>query len=81
MIVGKLAIDIVFHLWALRQYRRWVGDPGRASMPAAVAALLLEPLTFALLLHAGAVLGWLAFLGGAQRWGRQTRFGVTGPLR
>lgn len=81
VIVGKLAIDIVFHLWALRQYRRWVGDPGRASMPAAVAALLLEPLTFALLLHAGAVLGWLAFLGGAQRWGRQTRFGVTGPLR
>ena len=81
VIVGKLAIDIVFHLWALRQYRRWVGDPGRASIPAAVAALLLEPLTFALLLHTGAVLGWLAFLGGAQSWGRQTRFGVTSPLR
>ncbi|NTY58950.1 glycosyltransferase family 2 protein [Mycolicibacterium sphagni] len=76
VIVGKIAIDMAFGVWALRHYRRWVGDPGRASLPAAAAALVLEPLTFTLLLHAGAVLGWLAFLGG------QTQRGKNGlPLR
>jgi len=40
---------------------------------AAAAALVIEPLTFTLLLHTGAVLGWVAFFGGAHRWGRQTR--------
>ncbi len=69
VLVGKLCIDVVFHLWALRQYRRWVGDPRRASVPAAALALLVEPLTFTLLLHAGALLGWSAFLGRGQRWG------------
>ena len=73
VIAGKLAIDMAFGVWALRRYRRWVGDPGRASLPAAAAALVIEPVTFTLLLHAGAVLGWAAFLGGEHRWGRQTR--------
>jgi cellulose synthase/poly-beta-1,6-N-acetylglucosamine synthase-like glycosyltransferase len=69
VIGGKLAIDMAFGVWALRHYRRWVGDPGRASLPAAAAALVLEPVTFTLLLHAGAVLGWLAFLGGRTQRG------------
>ncbi len=73
VIAGKLAIDMAFGVWALRRYRRWVGDPGRGSLPAAAAALVIEPVTFTLLLHAGAVLGWAAFLGGEHRWGRQTR--------
>ncbi len=73
VIVGKLAIDVAFGMWALRRYRRWVGDPGRASLPAAVAAMVIEPLTFTLLLHAGAVLGWLAFLGGQTQRRTQRR--------
>jgi cellulose synthase/poly-beta-1,6-N-acetylglucosamine synthase-like glycosyltransferase len=76
VIAGKLAIDIVFGVWALRHYRRWVGDPGRASLLAAAAVLVIEPVTFTLLLHTGAVLGWTAFLGGAHRWGSQTRYGL-----
>jgi cellulose synthase/poly-beta-1,6-N-acetylglucosamine synthase-like glycosyltransferase len=73
VIAGKLVIDIAFGAWALRRYRRWVGDPGRASLPGAAAALVIEPVTFTLLLHAGAVLGWTAFLGGAHRWEPQSR--------
>jgi len=70
VIIGKLFLDMAFHLWALRQYRRWVGDPDRASLPGAALALFVEPLTFTLLLHLGALLGWTAFLGGRQqRWG------------
>lgn len=77
VLAGKLCIDVVFHLWALRQYRRWVGDPRRASSPAAALVLLVEPLTFTVLLHIGALLGWVAFLGGAQRWGSRQRFGLS----
>ncbi|MBB3604203.1 cellulose synthase/poly-beta-1,6-N-acetylglucosamine synthase-like glycosyltransferase [Mycolicibacterium sp. BK556] len=73
VIIGKLVIDMAFGVWALRHYRRWVGDAGRASLPAAAAALVIEPVTFTLLLHTGAVLGWTAFLGGAHRWGPQRR--------
>ncbi|WP_233716757.1 glycosyltransferase family 2 protein [Mycolicibacterium vinylchloridicum] len=73
VIAGKLVIDMAYGVWALRQYRRWVGDPCRASLPAAAAALVIEPVTFTLLLHAGAVLGWTAFLGGAHRWGPPSR--------
>jgi len=37
----------------------------------------MEPFTFRLLLQCGAMLGWFAFLGGGQQWGRQERFGLT----
>jgi cellulose synthase/poly-beta-1,6-N-acetylglucosamine synthase-like glycosyltransferase len=76
-IAGKLVIDLVFHLWSLRRYRQWVGDPHRASVVAAAAATIMEPFTFRLLLQCGAMLGWFAFLGGGQQWGRQERFGLT----
>lgn len=76
VLVGKLVIDMAFHVWALRRYRRWVGDTERASLQSAALVLVVEPLTFTLLLHFGAVLGWLAFLGGGQRWGGQKRFGL-----
>ncbi len=73
---GKLVIDVAFRLWSVRLYRRWVGDSRRANLVSAAGTTLIEPITFQLLLWAGAVLGWLAFLGGVQRWGRQQRFGL-----
>lgn len=76
VLVGKLIIDMSFHVWALQRYRRWVGDAGRASLAGAALVLVIEPLTFTLLLHLGALLGWFAFLGGGQRWGGKTRFGL-----
>ncbi len=77
VIVGKLLIDMVFTAWSLARYRRWVADPHRASMIGAVASAALAPISFQLLLQAGALLGWAAFLGGSQRWGSQPRFGMT----
>lgn len=76
VIIGKLVIDLAFRLWSVRRYQCWVGDPGRVDLAAATAVTLIEPFTFQLLLHAGAVLGWVAFLGGSHRWGRQQRFGL-----
>ena len=77
VIVGKLVIDVAFRLWSVHRYRRWVGDPNRADLAAAAAATVIEPITFTLLLQAGAMLGWIAFLRGGQHWGRQQRFGLT----
>jgi cellulose synthase/poly-beta-1,6-N-acetylglucosamine synthase-like glycosyltransferase len=78
VLVGKLLIDVAFQVWCVRRYRVWVGDPARANLAGAAAAALITPLTFQLLLQAGAMLGWVAFLGGSQRWGSQRRFGI-GP--
>ena len=76
VVVGKLVIDVAFRVWSVQMYRRWVGDPRRANLASEVVLTLVEPFTYQLLLYVGAVLGWFAFLGGEQRWGRQQRFGL-----
>ena len=78
VIGAKIAIDLAFHLWSVHLYRRWVGDSSRASLGWALVAALAEPFTFQLLRHTGAALGWVAFLTGQRKWGRQTRFGLEG---
>ena len=78
VIAGKLVIDVAFGVWSLRRYRRWVGDSRRANLFGGALVTVVEPFTFRLLLHLGAVLGWLTFFGrGQRRWGRQHRFGLT----
>lgn len=79
VVIGKLVIDTGFRVWTVRVYRRWVGDSRKPSLGADIVVTLIEPFTFQLLLYAGAALGWVAFLGGAQRWGRQQRFGLPVP--
>jgi cellulose synthase/poly-beta-1,6-N-acetylglucosamine synthase-like glycosyltransferase len=79
LIGAKIAIDIAFHLWSVRLYRRWVADTSRASLGWALAAAVVEPFTFQLLRHSGAALGWVSFLTGSARWGRQQRFGLGAP--
>ena len=77
LVIGaKIALDLVFHLWSVHLYRRWVGDSTRASFGWALLAAVAEPFTFQLLRHTGAALGWVSFLTGQRSWGRQSRFGV-----
>lgn len=78
VVIGKLLVDMVFQVWSTRVYRRWVDDGKRASLAGAALASLVQPITFQVMLQLGAVLGWLAFLTGAGRWGVQTRYGVVG---
>jgi len=77
IIVGKIAVDAAVAVWSVRRYRRWIADPGYGGLISAAVATVLEPLSYALLLQTGALLGWLAFLRGTQQWGRQQRFGMT----
>ena len=76
VIGAKITIDLLFHLWSVHLYRRWVDDARRASLGWALVAALVEPFTFQLLRHTGAALGWVSFLTGQRHWGRQTRFGL-----
>ncbi len=80
VIAAKIVIDFSFQLWAIHLYRRWVGDPRAASYGQAFAASLIEPFSFQLLRHVGAVWGWGAFLVGRQTWGAQRRAGALGGV-
>ncbi len=71
VVIGvKIVIDLLFYLWWVRLYARWLGEAltGHRLMMAALAALA-EPFSFQLLRHSGAVWGWHAFLTRSGSWG------------
>jgi len=77
IVIGtKIVIDLVYHLWSVQLYRRWVGDDSRASLVEAFCAALAEPFTFQLLRHTGAAWGWWSVLTGQFSWGKQVRLGL-----
>ncbi len=77
----KLVLDMGFHLWSIRLYRRWAAPGQRIGYLSGLVASLLEPFSFQLLRHLGAALGWLVFLTGARAWGTQHRSAVTVSAR
>lgn len=76
IILGKIGIDLGFHLWSVHAYRRWTGNRTGTSFGLAFVAAVLEPFSFQLMRHAGAALGWGHFLTGRRRWGVQVRRGI-----
>ncbi len=74
----KVVIDLAYLLWSLRLYRKWTGQ--RLSPWGALAAAVIEPVTFQLLRHAGAAWGWIVFLTGRQVWGTTGREGILAQL-
>jgi cellulose synthase/poly-beta-1,6-N-acetylglucosamine synthase-like glycosyltransferase len=80
VMIAKVMVDLCFHLWSLRLYRRWTGDHQSAGAAKAVLAAILEPFSFQLMRHAGAAWGWWTFLTGRQTWGRQSRAGITAQV-
>ena len=86
VIAGKIVLDLTFHLWSVHLYRRWAQSPAgeahhtpRASLGLAFLAALAEPFTFQILRHTGAAWGWLYFLTGQRKWGKQSRGGLLPP--
>jgi cellulose synthase/poly-beta-1,6-N-acetylglucosamine synthase-like glycosyltransferase len=76
--VGKIAIDLSFHLWSIHLYRRWTRSTVNSSYGMAVLAAFAEPFSFQLLRHTGAALGWVQFISGRRTWGIQHRAGLLG---
>ncbi len=76
VIGAKIVIDLCFHLWSLRLYRRWIGDDRALAVAPALLAALLEPFSFQLLRHLGAALGWVSFATGGGSWRAAPRLGI-----
>ncbi len=72
-IIGmKLILDLVFHFWSVKLYHRWRGERvKRSTWLLAALATVTEPISFQLLRHTGALLGWIGFLRGANDWAPQ----------
>jgi cellulose synthase/poly-beta-1,6-N-acetylglucosamine synthase-like glycosyltransferase len=74
LIALKLTIDLAYHIWAIDRYHRWIGEPVPLRLwPMAMLASLLEPFSFQLLRHLGALRGWIKFLTGRVEWAPQRR--------
>lgn len=73
IMIVKIVFDLSFLIWSLRLYARWTGQEKQLSVRGAVLAAMLEPFSFQLLRHAGALWGWHAFLTGRETWGQQKR--------
>jgi cellulose synthase/poly-beta-1,6-N-acetylglucosamine synthase-like glycosyltransferase len=74
LVIGcKIGIDLAYHAYSVFAYRRWIGNKTRGRMAIAVLAAIAEPFSFQILRHLGATWGWLAFLSGANTWGKQQR--------
>lgn len=73
IIGSKILIDLAFHLWSVYLYKRWTGDRFKLKFSLAIAAAILEPFSFQLLRHTGAVMGWFYFITGRAVWGKQKR--------
>ena len=78
-IIGKIVVDLAFHLWSVHLYRRWVGADTVARFDLALLAAIVEPFSFQILRHLGAALGWISFLRRERAWGKQPRLAAIGP--
>ena len=77
VMLAKVVFDLAFLIWSIVLYRRWTGTREGLSVGGALLAALLEPFSFQLLRHAGALWGWQAFLSGRETWGVQRRTAIT----
>lgn len=74
VIAIKLAVDVCFHLWSVYVYHRWLGRKvSRSTWVLATAAAFVEPFSFQLMRHAGALIGWTSFLTRRIDWIPQRR--------
>lgn len=75
VIVIKLAIDLCFHLWAVKTYYGWLKlDRPKGIWLHAVLCSIAEPFSFQLARHCGALWGWLLVLAPQKSWLPQRKY-------
>jgi cellulose synthase/poly-beta-1,6-N-acetylglucosamine synthase-like glycosyltransferase len=72
----KIGLDMAFTAWLLFLYSRWTGIKQWRYLPVAMLAILFDPLSFTLIRHWAALLGWSAFLTNKQSWASQRRLSL-----
>ncbi|MFM9879615.1 MAG: glycosyltransferase family 2 protein [Burkholderiaceae bacterium] len=80
VIALKLLLDVLFHLWSVHLYHRWLGQrvPPTTWLLAVLAAFA-EPFSFQLLRHSGALSGWGSFLSKRTDWMPQRQARLRAP--
>ena len=69
VLVTKILIDLCFHYYSIAQYYRWKENrvPVRIWLASTVSTFL-EPFSFQLFRHTGALMGWVAVVKRRKRW-------------
>ncbi len=71
-LLAKIIIDLIFHYSSVALYFRWRGERAkRKTWALSTLATFLEPVSFQILRHAGAFLGWIGFLSKKHDWAPQ----------
>jgi len=79
VILGKVAIDVGFHVWWVHVYGRWTGQRVSAGgFFLALLAALAEPFSFQLMRHVGAAWGWGSFVTRRTHWGDRPKARLAG---
>ncbi len=66
---AKIFIDLCYHYYSVAVYHRWQNTKvSWSTWVASTFSTLLEPLSFQLFRHLGALLGWLAVITGKRNW-------------
>lgn len=68
--LGMVGLQVANLAFLIAAYRRWTGGRVSPSFSRGVLCLAIEPFTFQILRHLGAVWGWVAALSGAAVWER-----------
>ncbi len=82
LLIAWVGIEAANMALLLAAYRRWTDGRASPSFSRAVLCLALEPFTFQILRHLGAVWGWIAAMSGAAVWERSSalRRGAGGAM-
>jgi cellulose synthase/poly-beta-1,6-N-acetylglucosamine synthase-like glycosyltransferase len=76
-LLAKILLDLFFHHGSLALYYRWKREKPLAKIwLLSTFSTLLEPISFQILRHTGALLGWWGFLRGKSDWAPQRRPGA-----
>jgi len=79
VILGKVLVDVGFHVWWVHVYGRWTGQRVSAGgFFLALLAALAEPFSFQLMRHVGAAWGWCSFVTRRHHWGATPRASLAG---
>lgn len=68
-LLAKIILDLIFHYGSVALYYRWQKRPAQAKVWfLSTVSTFLEPISFQILRHLGALMGWIAFLRGRFDW-------------
>jgi cellulose synthase/poly-beta-1,6-N-acetylglucosamine synthase-like glycosyltransferase len=74
LLLAKIILDLLFHYASIFIYFRWQSEEvNRRTWLLSTVSTMLEPISFQVLRHLGALLGWYGFFRGDFHWAPQRK--------